>query len=106
MTNQAHGVLHGTVDPVPQPPTSTNTRPLLEVKDVHTWLSVSRGDPIRAVDGLSLSLGRGQSLGIVGESGSGKSILARTIMGLLPPNAHTSGSVRSGGRVGTRCVAC
>ena len=39
---------------------------------------------MRAVDGVSLSLDRGKTLGVVGESGSGKTILSRSIMGLLP----------------------
>ena len=39
---------------------------------------------VRAVDGVDLSLGEGESIGIVGESGSGKSTLARAILKLLP----------------------
>ena len=40
---------------------------------------------MRALDGVSLRLGKGESFGIVGESGCGKSTLARTVMGLEPP---------------------
>ncbi|MBA3398552.1 MAG: ATP-binding cassette domain-containing protein, partial [Acidimicrobiia bacterium] len=39
---------------------------------------------VRAVDGVTFTLERGKALGVVGESGSGKTVLARTIMGLLP----------------------
>ena len=58
-------------------------RPLLEVNDLATYFTTERG-LVRAVDGVSLALQRGQTLGIVGESGSGKTILSRSIMGLLP----------------------
>jgi oligopeptide/dipeptide ABC transporter ATP-binding protein len=58
-------------------------QPLLVVKDLHTAFRTGRGT-VQAVDGVSLSVGRGQTLGIVGESGSGKTVLSRSIMGLLP----------------------
>src|ERR1700751_4535361 len=44
---------------------------------------------VRAVDGVSLTVPRGKTLGIVGESGCGKSTLARMMVGLLPPTAGT-----------------
>ena len=59
--------------------------PLLDVVDLKTAFRTPRG-LARAVDGVSLSLERGRTLGIVGESGSGKSVLSRSIMGLLPRN--------------------
>ena len=65
--------------------------PLLDVVDLKTAFRTPRG-LARAVDGVSLSLERGRTLGIVGESGSGKSVLSRSIMGLLPK----SNVVRSG----------
>ncbi|UBU10985.1 dipeptide ABC transporter ATP-binding protein [Nonomuraea gerenzanensis] len=67
--------------------------PVLEVSD----LDVSFGD-VRAVRGVSYSVRRGEVLGIVGESGSGKSVTSAAVMGLLPPGARVSGSVRLHGR--------
>ncbi len=71
--------------------------PLLMVEDLHTSFRTSRGT-VRAVDGVSLSVGRGKTLGIVGESGSGKTVLSRSIMGLLPPrDVIRSGTVHFAG---------
>ncbi|GAA2216549.1 ABC transporter ATP-binding protein [Nonomuraea monospora] len=67
--------------------------PVLEVSD----LNVSFGD-VRAVRGVSYAVRRGEVLGIVGESGSGKSVTSAAVMGLLPPGARVSGSVRLHGR--------
>ncbi|MFC7886895.1 ABC transporter ATP-binding protein [Streptomyces sp. NPDC057376] len=74
--------------PDPAPPDA----PLLEIDGLHTYIPTSAG-VVRAVDNVSLSLRRGGALGIVGESGSGKSVLARSVMGLLPPNAVRSGRI-------------
>ncbi len=70
--------------------------PILELKDVRTHFPVGRGllrrrqaGCIKAVDGVSLALGRGEVLGLVGESGCGKSTLARTILQLVPATAGT-----------------
>jgi peptide/nickel transport system ATP-binding protein len=72
--------------------------PLLEVTDLKTAFDTDRG-LVRAVDGVSFSLERGQTLGIVGESGSGKTVLARSIMNLLPHRGlMRDGSVRFEGR--------
>jgi len=60
-----------------------NTQLLLEVKDLRAVLPTRRG-MVKAVDNVSFRLHPGKTLGIVGESGCGKSMLARTIMGLLP----------------------
>ena len=76
--------------------------PILELKEVKTYFPVYRGfvrrrqvGAVKAVDGVSLALGRGEVLGLVGESGCGKSTLARTIMQLVPA---TSGAVILNGR--------
>ena len=69
--------------------------PTIELRDVHVVHRLRTGgllhpDTIRAVDGVSLGVRRGEVLGIVGESGSGKSTLARVMTGLQPV---TSGEV-------------
>jgi len=67
--------------------------PLLSVQDLHTWYPVKRGflartvDHVRAVNGVSLTLEAGQTLGVVGQSGSGKSTLARTLLKLEKPRS-------------------
>ena len=64
---------------------------LLKVDHVKKWFPVRRGifskvtEYVKAVDGVSLEVHAGHTLGIVGESGCGKSTLARVIMGLIPP---------------------
>jgi len=71
----------------------SDDKPLLVVDDLRTYFEVPAGS-VKAVDGVSLSLGRGRTLGVVGESGSGKTVLSRSIMGLnVASNAHTTGSV-------------
>ncbi len=59
-------------------------------------LTVRYGD-VAAVNDLSFSIERGESVGLVGESGSGKTQTAMAILGLLPPTAKTNGSIRLGG---------
>ncbi|MEC9054374.1 MAG: ATP-binding cassette domain-containing protein [Verrucomicrobiota bacterium] len=67
--------------------------PFLELVDVHTYFPVRKGvfggvtDTVRAVNGVSLSLEKGEILGLVGESGCGKSTLSRTIMHLQQANS-------------------
>ncbi|TNC12948.1 ABC transporter ATP-binding protein [Methylobacterium terricola] len=72
--------------------------PTLAVADLRTHFS-TRAGLVRAVDGVSFTLGRGEVLGLVGESGSGKSITGFSILGLVdPPGRIVGGSVRYQGR--------
>jgi peptide/nickel transport system ATP-binding protein len=64
---------------------------LLEVRDLKTWL-MGRDAPVRAVDGVGLTINHGETYALVGESGCGKSMTALSIARLLPEN----GQVRSG----------
>ena len=75
---------------------------LLEIRNLKTHFPVERGvvfrrriGTVRAVDGVTLSLQHGETLGLVGESGCGKSTLGRTILQLIPP---TEGTVILAGR--------
>jgi oligopeptide transport system ATP-binding protein len=78
------------------PQTDLQEQPLLRVEDLCTYFPVKRGvlkqtvGYVRAVEGVSLSVARGEVLGLVGESGCGKSTVARTILRLVPA---TSGRV-------------
>jgi oligopeptide/dipeptide ABC transporter ATP-binding protein len=67
--------------------------PLLEIRDLRVDFGQGHGT-VRAVDGLSYTLERARTVAVIGESGSGKTVSARSIMGLLPPSATVSGSVR------------
>ena len=73
------------------------TTPLLEVQDLvkhylapRRWLQKPR-PPVRAVDGVSFTLGRGETLALVGESGCGKTTTAKAVLRLVEP---TAGSIR------------
>ena len=66
----------------------TNT-PLVEVKDLKEYFQINTGlfrsRPLKAVDGVSFSINRGETLGLVGESGCGKTTVGRTILQLYKP---------------------
>jgi oligopeptide transport system ATP-binding protein len=72
---------------------------LLEVKDLRTYFQTEDG-VVKAVDGVSFALQKGETLGIVGESGSGKTVANLSIMRLIlePPGKIVSGSIEFNGR--------
>jgi oligopeptide/dipeptide ABC transporter ATP-binding protein len=72
--------------------------PVLVLEDVSVTYRSGRG-PVRAVDGVTLTLRRGESLGLVGESGCGKSSLGRAVLGVLPDGAKLEGRVALDGEV-------
>jgi len=77
-------------EPKGLPPVADDTAPVvLETDDLKVWFPIKRGlmrrtvDYVKAVDGLSLKLRKGQTLGVVGESGSGKTTLGLAILRLI-----------------------
>ena len=66
-------------------------QPLLEVKDLKQHFNINMGmfktKPLKAVDGVSFSINKGETLGLVGESGCGKTTVGRTILHLYKPTA-------------------
>jgi len=78
----------------PTTDTAAERERILEVADLHVDFATAAG-LVRAVDGISYSLGTGEALAILGESGSGKSVGVRALMGILrDPNSRVRGSVR------------
>jgi peptide/nickel transport system ATP-binding protein len=75
---------------------SSEMKPVIEVDDLTVRFRRREGE-LSAVNGVSFSLAPGEVLTILGESGSGKSVTLKAMMGLLPPYAHISGSVRLDG---------
>ncbi len=69
---------------------------LLRVRNLSTWFETGQG-MLRAVDGVSFDIARGETFALLGESGSGKSLTALSIMRLLPLTAHVSGAVQLDG---------
>src|SRR5437870_9319442 len=71
--------------------------PVLEIEDLRTYIR-QRNNLVRAVDGVSLRVEQGETLGLVGESGCGKTMTAMSIMKLLPNGGYIAGgSIRLAG---------
>src|SRR3954469_9748824 len=67
-------------------------QPLLSIRNLHTFF-YTEGGVARAVDGVSLQIGAGETVGLVGESGCGKSVTAMSILRLIrPPGRIEAGS--------------
>ncbi len=87
MTETRPNAEHGNGEAQPEP-----SFPLVEIQDLKTWYPIRRGvlartvGQVKAVDGVSLAVKRGETLGLVGESGCGKTTLGRTLMGLEQAN--------------------
>jgi len=72
--------------------------PILQVEDLQTHF-FTRAGVVKAVDGVSFSVGRGEIVGLVGESGSGKSVTGFSLIGLVdPPGRIVGGSIRLDGQ--------
>ncbi len=80
-------------------PAPLPAEPLLEVEDLRVEFRTRQGT-VKAVDGVSYHVNRGETLAVVGESGSGKTVSAQAVMGIIdsPPGFVTGGSVRFRGR--------
>ena len=74
---------------------SANGQPLLQVKDLKKHFQIGRGTSLKAVDGISLEINKGETFGLVGESGCGKSTVGRTLVRLYEPSG---GQVMYGGK--------
>jgi peptide/nickel transport system ATP-binding protein len=72
---------------------------LLDIRDLRTWFRTDEG-VVRAVDGVSMSVGRGETLAVVGESGCGKTVTARSVLKLIdmPPGFFAGGEIIWRGR--------
>src|SRR5215471_21136380 len=71
-----------------------HSEPLLQVRDLRVYFKTARG-LLKAVDGVSFEIRRGETLGLVGESGCGKSVTAYSILRLVPvpPGEYAGGSI-------------
>ena len=92
-------------------PATTAAEPLVDVRGLHvTFSGGAGGKPVRAVNGVDLSVARGEAVALIGESGSGKSVTLRALLRLHPERRTTiRGSMRVAGldvlALGTRALA-
>ena len=90
------------------PPTDDSASVVVETTDLKIWFPIKRGllrrtvDHVKAVDGISLALRAGQTIGVVGESGSGKTTLGLAIMRLIASNGPIAYKGRRIDGLGTR----
>lgn len=71
---------------------------MLEIKDLKIAYPTELSSPSWAIDGVSFSIGKGETLGLVGESGCGKSTIGKAILRLLPNRTHLEGEITFEGR--------
>ena len=78
-------------------PEAAMTDPVLSVRDLRVEFATRRG-VLKAIDGVSFDIARGEILGVVGESGAGKSVTGAAVIGLIdPPGRIAGGEIRLGG---------
>ena len=77
-------------EPMPPPIESGHGDPLIAIRDLKVHFALARGRSVKAVDGVTIDIYAGETLGLVGESGCGKSTLGRALLRLVEP---TSGQV-------------
>ncbi len=82
-----------------EPLMTGTTAPVARIDDLRVTFATD-GEPVSAINGISLEAHAGEVLAIVGESGSGKTVTANTLLGLLPETATLSGAVIVRGRDG------
>lgn len=78
------------------------SQPLIELKELTKYFGISKTAKLHAVDGITLNINKGETLGVVGESGCGKSTLGRTVLRLHEP---TSGTILFDGEDISHCRA-
>ena len=78
------------------------SQPLIELKELTKYFDISKTAKLHAVDGITLNIKKGETLGVVGESGCGKSTLGRTVLRLHEP---TSGTILFDGEDISHCRA-